>query len=157
MNTIRNSLTLVCTSLLLGACASVPTTAPAYRREAPALGNLVNVYIYRVGAFPKLRTPTVYVDEKEVFDPPEQAYTAIRLSPGKHTVATKWGWDSGAPNLSFVIDVPQAPSYYLKLTGDFKAQGLAFRTTSRARNIEEEVAEAELYNCCKYIANRFQY
>jgi hypothetical protein len=155
MPSIRTLVVVAYAALNLVGCATVPSSAPAYQREAAAQGDLVNVYIYRVGANPTKRTPTIYVDEKEVFDPPEYSYTVIRLAPGKHSVATKWSWDTGAPNLSFVVEVPKTTSYYLKLTGDFKATGLTYKTTSLARHVEPEVAEAELKNCCKYISNRF--
>jgi len=141
--------------MLLSACASIPDSAPRYERLPPAPDNLVNVYLYRVGANPTKRTPTIYIDEREVFDPPERAYTVLNLSPGKHSVATRWLWDTGAPNLSFPIDIPVGESYYLKLSGDFKTSGGYWKTTSVVFHVDEKIAEQELKNCCRYLPSKY--
>jgi hypothetical protein len=146
-------------AVLASACSTVPASAPDYKREAPGSNGLVNLYVYRIGAFPSKRSPSIYIDERELFDPPEGSYTVVRLKPGKHAVATRWSWDTGAPNLSFVIDVPPSDSYYLKLSGDFKGSGLVpgmiVTNTSFARQVDQEIAEQELRNCCRFIPNRF--
>jgi hypothetical protein len=141
--------------LMLGGCASVPDSAPSYARAPTPNADLSNVYIYRIGASPTKRTPTIYIDEREVFDPPERSYTVVALAPGKHSIGTKWAVDTGAPNLSFVIDVVRGESYYMKLSGDFKRSGGYWNTTSRANKIDESVAERELLNCCRYIPNKY--
>jgi hypothetical protein len=135
----------------LSSCASVPASAPAFTRAPAAPAGFQNVYIYRIGAYPTKRTPTIAVDGHPVFDPPETAYTVIHLAPGTHWVTTKWNWDAGAPPLSVPLEVTDKSVYY-RLSGDFASAGFSWRIGTNLRGIPQDQAEAEMRKCCRYVA-----
>jgi hypothetical protein len=137
-------------ALSLSGCASVPRNAPRFTEAPAAPAGYQNVYIYRIGAYPTKRTPTVMVDGKPVFDPPEAAYTVIHLSPGQHWLTTKWSWDTGAPPLAAPLIVKDAP-LFIRLSGDFASAGYSFRFGSDLRGLPAAAAEAELRMCCRYM------
>lgn len=141
---------------LLSGCASVPSGAPPYARAPePPSGN-TNVYIYRLGAYPTLRTPSIVVDGKKVFDPPEKAYTVITLEPGAHKFVVNWSWDTGWPDLEFPFEVRSGTPLYIKISGSFDYKGSDYRgriyeAGSLAHAVSMSQAEAELTVCCRYI------
>jgi hypothetical protein len=142
-------------ALALSACATIPKGAAPYARAADAPAGFQNVYIYRVGAFPTKRTPTVMIDDVAVFDPPETAYTVVRLKEGKHQFSTHWSWDTGAPALSAPFTVGHQ-TMYLKLSGDFSSKMgwplITYTFGSGVRQLQATSAEAELSRCCRYMA-----
>lgn len=146
---------LIATLFLCG-CSTIPSSAARYERAAVAPTGFVNVYIYRVGAKPSRRTPTIAIDDIDVFDPPELAYTFVRLRPGRHSVSVKWPWDSGAPDLSFSIDVDPDTPYFMKISGDFQATARTWTFESNARKVLPLTAELELTQCCRLISNTYK-
>jgi hypothetical protein len=57
----------------------LPADAPSYTRApAPPKGHAL-LYIYRVGAYPRLRMPDVLVGGNRVWEPPELGYTWIHI------------------------------------------------------------------------------
>jgi hypothetical protein len=143
---------LVFAMALLSACATVPANAPTYRPVADAPAGWSNLYIYRLGAYPRLRTPAVSVDDGNVFDPPEGAFTVVRVPSGPHEVTVHWSWDTGWPNLKFQVATKSGGATYLKISGSFDTVGAGyFRAGSYANVVRPEFAEQELRNCCRYI------
>jgi hypothetical protein len=136
---------------LLSGCASVPSSAPHFSVAPPAPAGYQDVYIYRFGAYPSKRTPTIAVDGKPVFDPPETAYTVIHLRPGDHWITTKWSWDTGTPPLSWSFPVKDT-SVYIRLSGDASTAGFAYHVGTEIRGIPAEQAQWELRKCCRYVA-----
>ena len=146
------SLVLALVVLLgLSACASVPSDAPAYRRLSDPDGGNSHLYFYRLGAYPKLRTPSVLVDSKLVFDPPEGAYTVVTLPAGMHTVKIDWSADTGWPDLEFQVTLQDRISHYLKITGSSEMIGTSIRAGSRVVRMPQNEAEKEIRECCRYI------
>ena len=148
---MRIALTLVL-SLSICACATVPGNAPHYRRAASPGPGLANVYIYRIGAYPTLRTPKVTIDGSRIFDPPEKSYTVVPLAWGLHEMKIDWAWDTGWPDLEFPISVVAGQSLYIKISGSFRRTGLAYQAGSYSREVPQATAEYELANCCRFIA-----
>lgn len=136
-------------------CASIPRDAPGYTPAPEASHGNGVLYIYRQGAYPVMRTPTVLVDGKEIFDPPEKAYTWIYLPEGNHRVTIDWSWDTGWPDLSFELPIESGKSHFLKLSGSFEYLGGSWETKWEAGSIAADIppaeAERELRSCCKYI------
>lgn len=136
-------------------CASIPKGAPSYS-PAPAAskGNGI-LYIYRLGAYPTLRTPGILIDGKAVINLPEKAYTWVYLPQGKHKVTVDWAWDTGWPDLDFDIPIESGKEHYLKLSGSFDALVGPLEETwtmgSKARYKSKTEAETELISCCKFI------
>lgn len=139
--------------IALSGCGAMPASAPAFV-DAPDPGpGLSNVYIYRLGAYPSLRTPALLVDGRRVFRPREQAYTVVALAPGTHQVTLDWAADTGWPDLQFPIEVPAGEPLFLKISGDFTpASGGYYVAESNARRVDAALARAELRDCCRYQA-----
>lgn len=138
--------------LLLGACATVPANAPTYARAPEPAAGLSNVYIYRIGAYPTLRAPTVKIDGRAVISPAEKSYTVAQLAPGVHVVDVNWAWDTGWPDLNFKIDVEADKPLYIKISGSFdNVGGGTYRAGSSAYLVEQAAAEPEITACCKYV------
>ena len=142
---------LTVSATLLVACATVPRHAPRYSRAANPPAGSSNVYVYRIGAYPILRTPTISIDGKAVFDPAEGSYTVVSLPAGQHRVKVDWAWDTGWPDLAFPIDVDAEP-LYIKISGSYTNLGTRFKAGSSAWRIEPAAAEVELAQCCRYVA-----
>ena len=136
---------------LVVACASVPANAPKYARAASPRAGYANVYVYRIGAYPILRTPTISIDDKTVFDPAEGSYTVVSVPVGRHQFKVDWAWDTGWPDLVFPIVVSSEP-LYIKISGSFTPTGLQFEAGSYAHGVEPAAAEAELVQCCRYVS-----
>lgn len=150
---MRIPLTLIL-SFSICACATVPSNAPHYRRAATPGPGLANVYIYRIGALPRLRTPKVTIDGSGIFDPPEKSYTVVTIPGGLHEMKIDWAWDTGWPDLDFPISVAAGQSLYIKITGSFRFTGLAYQAGSYAKEVPQATAEYEIVNCCRFIAPR---
>lgn len=143
-------------ALSLTACASIPKDAPAYTPAADAPPGYANLYIYRIGAYPTLRTPAVRVDGHLIFDPPEGAYTVVTLSQGKHTFMLDWAADTGW------ADIPETPfeiesgiSMYFKISGDWHVDAGRMNTLSETSAIEPSRARVELRSCCRYLTPKW--
>jgi hypothetical protein len=148
---MRIALTLIL-SFSICACATVPSNAPNYRRAANPGPGLANVYIYRIGAYPTLRTPKVTIDGSRIFDPPEKSYTVVTLPGGLHEMKIDWAWDTGWPDLDFPISVVAGQSLYIKISGSFRGTGRGFQAGSYAKEVPQATADYELANCCRLIA-----
>ena len=150
---MRIVLTLVL-SLSICACATVPGNAPHYRRAASPGPGLANVYIYRIGAYPILRTPKVTIDGARIFDPPEKSYTVVTLPWGLHEMKIDWAWDTGSPDLDFPISVVAGQPLYIKISSSFKGTGWGYQADSHATEVPQATAEYEIVDCCHFIASR---
>ena len=140
--------------LLVAGCAGVPRTAPAYSRAPDAPPGRANVYIYRIGAYPTMRIPTISIDGKVIFGPPEGSYTVVALPEGKHEFKVNWGWDTGWPDLDFPFSV-ESSARYLKLSGSYSPRGDGgFEAGSFAQWMNQSVAEPEMTKCCRYLAQK---
>lgn len=138
--------------LLLGACASVPANAPAYRRAPEPAAGLTNVYIYRIGAYPTLRAPMVSIGQRRIISPAERAYTVVALPPGPHEVNVNWAWDTGWPDVTFTVEVEADKPLYLKVSGSFdQISGTTYLAGSSVQPVAQSVAEPEMTACCRYV------
>ena len=152
---IRHVLFSAAVAATASGCAAIPSDAPAYVRATSAPAGLENVYIYRKGAYPTLRSPIIRVNTKEIVSPPEGSYTVFPIVPGVHTVTVEWSWDTGWPNLDFPIEVKPGESFFLKLSGSFdQVSGSTYSAGSVAQQVEPAAAEAEMAKCCRYIRPR---
>jgi hypothetical protein len=138
------------------ACATLPANAPKYSRAADPPAGYVNLYVYRIGAYPTLRTPTISIDDKTLFDPVEHSYTVVPLPVGLHRFKVDWAWDTGWPDLVFSIVLSSRP-LYIKISGSAVYDGSGtWEAWSYAHDVPPAVAETELVQCCRYIGNRLR-
>ena len=141
-------------ALLLNACAGVPSSAPPYSRAPNPPTTSANVYIYRIGAYPTLRTPAIAIDGKKIFDPPEKSYTVVAIEQGEREFVVDWAWDTEWPDLKFPLHVVAGDALYVKISGSFESTGGGIEMGSVARLVPQAQAEAEMRECCRYIAPR---
>ena len=152
-----NSRSLLVLVVILGTtgCASVPRDAPHFARAPAAPDGYATVYLYRLGAFPKLRRPTVSLDGTRVYDPPERALTWVYVRAGAHSVYIHWSWDTGSPDLSLPQRFSSGQSYYIRISGSVALvptpMFLGSRSDSIAQFIPPAEAETEMANCCRFL------
>ena len=151
MRQAKNIVLVGCLIFLAG-CSAMRSRGPSFEPAPEAKSdNLAILYIYRVGAYPTLRAPDISVDGHKIFSPSEEDYTWIYLPKGKHYIKFDWAWDTGWPDVDFVIDLSDKKEFFLKVTGSYtpKSDG-AYEAGSIARVISPENAKIELKSCCGY-------
>jgi hypothetical protein len=154
----------------LSACTTVvvPPDAPPYRRAPPPQAGLSNLYIYRTGAFPKARAPSVRVDGKRMFDLPEGGYIMLTLPAGPHRVEIAWALDVRLRNRRVLVNLGDQGASYLKITGEFDFRpgsaeeellvGMTADVLSHHQmyswlvEMQQEDAERDLRDCCRNLA-----
>ena len=119
------------------------------------------LYVYREYAEPTAWSPTISVDGKEIVSLPQQGFSWIYLTPGKHTLASKWSFLSSAPPIEFSADYAAGTRYFFEITGTSRLVGtgpspaggvaLRFRTTAQVKSPQEREAIQQLEKCCRYI------
>ena len=139
----------------LTGCASLPSDAPSYSSAPIAPDGYATVYIYRVGAKPNQRKPSVLIGSQKVFEPPELAYTWVYARAVEQPFRIEWAWDTGWPPLAFTMALTTGQSYYLKISGSFENKGTVWRLGSNARWVPRGEAERELTECCKFVRAEF--
>lgn len=126
------------------------------------------LYVYREYAEPTAWSPTISIDGKEVVSLPQQGFSWIYLSPGRHTLASKWSFLAGAPPVEFSADYVAGTRYFFEITGTSRVTGTSpgatggvtihFKTTAQVRSPQEREAVEQLEKCCRFIrpaANAF--
>jgi hypothetical protein len=109
------------------------------------------IYMYRIKVPPGMRTPKIVVDSTEVSKLPNNAYTWFYVTPGSHSIKTKWGFMSDVPDLEIVADILPNQVYYLKMQGSVKSWGAGqIRTHTGIKEVPEAEALKELQRDLKY-------
>lgn len=137
---------------LLSGCVTIPEDAPSYEPAPPPDPGNAIVYFYRVGAYPTARTPSVFLNQMKIFDPPENAFTWIYVQEGKHKLFVDWAWDTGAPDLKADLIIKSGESYFVKISGRVVMFLLSYKFLSIAELIPQEQAEMELQKCCRFLS-----
>lgn len=149
--------------LLLAACAA-PSTAPSFSQSpsAEAREGMAVLYVYREYAEPTAWSPTISIDGKEVVSLPQQGFSWVYLTPGKHTLSSKWSFLAGAPPVEFSADYVAGTRYFFEITGTSRLTGTSpgvaggvtmhFRTTAQVRSPQEQEAVRQLERCCRFIS-----
>lgn len=109
------------------------------------------VYMYRIKVPPGMYAPKVLVDGDVVTTLPNNAYTWFYLSPGTHTIKTKWIGFAGVPDIEFVANVVAQQTYYLKMEGSVRSWGVGvIKTFTAIKEVAESVALVDLERSKKY-------
>ena len=142
-------LALLCMMILTSSCALLPSGAAPYSRAAEPPQGHVNVYIYRINAYPLLRAPSIIIDGQPIFDPPQNAYTVITLPEGKHELLVDWAWDT-APDFKFSFHIATGPPLYIRVSsGEGGTKKGLFTTVAKV--VDPSQAESELRACCRLV------
>lgn len=144
-------------SFLLAGCASsrpdlaqyLPPDAPPYSRAPAPPDGYALVYLYRIGAYPRLHLPDILINNQFAWEPPEHAYTWVHVKAGYTDFQIKWTF-SGWPNLSFTRPLKGGETYYLKFYGGHEGAA-PVKLSTMARFVEPAEAENELRSCCRFI------
>ena len=140
-------------SLVCAGCASAPTTQrPAAAPTAPE--GYATVYLYRLGAIPKLRRPTVSLDDTTICEPRERELTWVYVPAGAHTIRVHWAPSVGLPDSLLAHDFAAGKSYYAKISGSLAIQPLIsggfVASTDSVVQVTTTPAD-DLALCCAYI------
>jgi hypothetical protein len=157
---VRISLVPVALAIGLFGCTSLPAGKPRFVLAPDAPQGYATVYFYRVGAFPKLRKPSISVGDVPVIDLPERATTWVYVKSGDRNISVHWAWDTGAPNLAFSQSFDAGQSYFIKIFGSFKMHitpGAFYAVADTgigtfARSVSKAEAIGELEACCVFKA-----
>ena len=139
-------------SLLLLAGCVTPADAPRYARAPSPSSGFANVYFYRAGAMPALRTVSIRVDGHEILDAPNHSYTVVQVPAGSHAFDVRWPIDTIMPSLNFLMNVEAGESIYVRVDGGIAIAASTYNTATSAHRISPSDAESELSQCCRYMA-----
>lgn len=158
----NSSIASLVVTVLLAGCAA-PSTAPTYSQapSAEPRDGMAVLYVYREYAEPTAWSPTISIDGKEVVSLPQQAFSWIYLSPGKHTLASEWPFIAGAPAVKFPANYVAGTRYFFEIRGTSGVTGTSpgarggttvhFTTTALVRSPQEREAVRQLEKCCRFI------
>jgi hypothetical protein len=120
------------------------------------------LYVYREYAEPTAWKPTIYLDGREVVSLPQQGFSWVYVSPGKHTLSSKWPLLAGTPPLEFSAEYVAGSRYFFEITGTSRMTGtspgatggikLHFRTTAEMKGSQERDAVVQLEKCCRFLS-----
>lgn len=153
---------LLIQTMFLAGCAA-PATAPSFNlaKATEVRENQSIFYIYREYAEPTAWKPTIYIDDKEIVSLPQESFSWIYLSPGKHKIASKWPFLSGPKDIEFSEDILPNKKYFYEITGTSRVTGIGpgatgimifSRVTAEVSGHKEEKATPQLEKCCRFIA-----
>lgn len=155
-------------SVLLSACAA-PASAPTYSQAPVAVPKegLAVLYIYREYAEPTVWNTSIYVDGEELVSLPQQSFSWVYLSPGKHTIASRWSLMASVPPLEFSLNAKSGTRYFFEIKGTVRAvakpanyngppSAIHMRTTAQMNGAQEREAIKQLERCCRFLAPNFK-
>lgn len=142
--------------------APAPCQAPATMQtvdpvdvDAPA-----RLVVYRINAYPTLRTPKVMVNDRLMFRPKQRTYAEMQLPAGRHDIVVNWSKDTGWPDLAFVIDIAPGETKYLQISGSYTrgpTTGIAtfeYEAGSMAYEVDPAQGAEDIRTCCKRLPTR---
>jgi hypothetical protein len=159
---MRKILPLILGFLLLSFSLTVsePVFAKSVRAKfqpaPPPPSGYALVYMYRIKVEPSLRKAQILVDGEKTTALSNKSYTWFYLSPGSHTLRTKWGFMAEVPELEGVIYAKSNSVHYVKMSGSVRGSGSYYRTTSGISEVSEATAMSDLTKAKKYIAATIQ-
>lgn len=132
--------------------------------EAKSVGSypdMSTIYIYRVYAKPHSIGVDIFINNEMIATLYQRGFTWTRVKPGLINIKGDWPSLSGQKDSHISFNAESGKSYYVELTADSKIVGalpiaatgaVTFITdsTSGLHLIEPNVAEATLYECCKF-------
>jgi hypothetical protein len=145
---------LLSISLFCAGCVSAPT-GQQFAGAPAAPEGYATVYLYRLGAIPKLRRPTVFLDDVTVYEPREGEVTWVYVRTGAHTIRVHWARSVGLPDSLLKHDFVAGKSYYSKISGSMAIHPLITGGFVGSTDSVIQLTDAATDNltiCCNYIA-----
>jgi hypothetical protein len=136
------------------ASATIPTVDAA---DVDATARLV---VYRINAYPTLRTPKVMVNDRLMFRPKQKTYAEMELPAGRHDIVVNWSRDTGWPDLAFAIDIAPEETKYLQISGSYTqgpamgAGSFQYEAGSMAYEVDPAKGAEDIRTCCKRLPLR---
>lgn len=155
-------------ALAMAVCTALAQDAPA-PPQAPATMQTVDpadvdaparLVVYRINAYPTLRTPKVMVNGRLMFRPKQRTYAEMALPAGRHDIVVNWSGDTGWPDLAFVIDIAPGETKYLQISGSYTrgpTTGIAtfeYEAGSMAFEVDPAKGAEDIRTCCKRLPLR---
>lgn len=142
--------------------APAPPQAPATMQtvDAVAVDAPARLVVYRINAYPTLRTPKVMVNDRLMFRPKQRTYAEMELPAGRHDIVVNWSRDTGWPDLAFAIDIAPGETKYLQISGSYTrgpTTGIAtfeYEAGSMAYEVDPEKGAEDIRTCCKRLPTR---
>ncbi|MFZ5636306.1 MAG: hypothetical protein ACOY82_06920 [Pseudomonadota bacterium] len=144
--------------------ASAPAApeAPAITQEAvlTTVDASARLVVYRIHAYPTMRTPKVMVNDRLMFRPKQRTYAEMDLPAGRHDIVVDWSGDTGWPDLSFAIDIAPGETKYLQIGGSYThgpVTGMGtfeYEAGSMAFEVDAGKGAEDIRTCCKRLPTR---
>ncbi|KEI71890.1 DUF2846 domain-containing protein [Endozoicomonas elysicola] len=153
---MKTKIFAVIVSLLLGACATAPESAPKYHEAdigAPDNNKAVLV-IYRQLVPPVAYKVKAKVNDNVISSLPNQAFTWTYLEPGHYDIDISWPLFALIPGESREITVNAGHYYFIEFSGDMMVAGGTTLTPYSINDLDviaPKKAIEVLKNCCQYI------
>ena len=110
--------------------------------------------VYRINAYPTLRTPKVMVNDRLMFRPKQKTYAEMDLPPGRHRIAVDWSMDTGWPDLGFEVEIRPGETKYIEISGSFTRNGYEYAAGSVAREVDPAKGAEDIRTCCRRLPLR---
>jgi len=110
--------------------------------------------VYRINAYPTLRTPKVMVNDRLMFRPKQKTYAEMDLPPGRHRIVVDWSMDTGWPDLGFEVEIRPGETKYIEISGSFTRNGYEYTAGSVAREVDPAKGAEDILTCCKRLRLR---
>lgn len=142
--------------------APAPPQTPATMQtvDAADVAATARLVVYRINAYPTLRTPKVMVDGRLMFRPKQKTYAEMELPAGRHDIVVNWSKDTGWPDLAFAIDIAPGETKYLQISGSYTqgpVMGLGsfeYEAGSMAYEVDPAKGAEDIRTCCKRLPLR---
>lgn len=150
------------TAFAQDAPAPAPPQTPATTQTVDTVdvGTTARLVVYRINAYPTLRTPKVMVDGRLMFRPKQRTYAEMELPAGRHDIVVNWSKDTGWPDLAFAIDIAPGETKYLQISGSYTCgptTGIAtfeYEAGSMAYEVDPAQGAEDIRTCCKRLPLR---
>jgi len=132
--------------------ASAKTVRSKFQEAPPPPEGYALVYMYRLKTQPAMRKAKILVDGEKTTVLSNKSYTWFYLSPGSHTLRTKWGFMAAdIPELEGVIKAYPNSVHYIKMSGSIRDWGTgSFTTYSGIKEVSQAEAMKDLAKTKKY-------
>lgn len=160
------TLSIICSMLLLSACATAPSSAPRFSDvNVPVASDPKGVLVvFRKTTKPYLYNMRVDIDGIPTAELPNDTFSWVELSEGKHDVTIDWPFLTGMPSTTFPVSIEAGQTQYIELSSDVSVSigvsvGSGGSSTSvgsaagsnSGLSLSKAEAVKELTKCCQYV------
>lgn len=158
--------TLCAAFIFLTGCATAPSSAPKFADvNVPVAAKDKGVLVlFRKTTKPYLYNMRVDIDGAPTAELPNDTFSWVELSEGKHEVTIDWPFLSGMPSTSFPVSIEAGQTQYIELSSDVSvAIGVSVGSGGSSSSVGSAAgsnsglslskleAVKELTQCCQYV------